>query len=156
MNSLNAWKVVVLKSIGIDNLCEEITKLGMTIQPAGKKALEEFRSCFISLNSKRQIDLVLMSVRDLGCGSVPGNEICGFALAKECLHPCSVEIVLQLRLQYENQPMGEYLRIPVITPQQKMIIFVLYNDEMNGMSLSAYDVRTSDREEPYYQFVFSK
>jgi hypothetical protein len=69
------------------------------------------RPAFTRSNAKTSVQLVLLSAADLGFGQrVPLAEL--YARARKLGYElCPPEVVVQLRLQYRDQPLGEVLNV---------------------------------------------
>ena len=121
------------------------------VQPAALKALENFAN----QPSAEAVVLRRRTLEQLGCSNISGDKVCKIAEDFR-LRCCPIERVLSLRLECDNQPRGEYIRMPAVDSDGKLWMFVLYNQQNEGVSISAYDVRTSDQEQSYYEFIFAE
>lgn len=86
---------------------------------------------FVTSESKTDIDLAVLSAADLGVEteSAPLSEIYRRA-AQLGYDLCPAEVGPQLRLQYPDQPLGEFLLIamePIMTPQEDVAAFIVGN-----------------------------
>jgi hypothetical protein len=81
--------------------------------------------------SKREIDLVVLSVAALGFDEEGASFAAIHARAAQLgLELCPVEIAAQLRLQYLDQPVGEFLRVavePVVTNDGELVTLTVAN-----------------------------
>ncbi|MFA6190107.1 MAG: hypothetical protein WC711_01155 [Candidatus Staskawiczbacteria bacterium] len=145
------WKTIFNDTFNTQGLINAIQLAGMRVQPAGLKAVEKF---FVPSGVVHD-ELVRNNLGRWGCSKISGDKVCEVA-ANFGLRCCSIECILKLRLEYNDQPTGGYIRVPTIDSEGNLWMFVLYNHEREGMCLSAYDVRPRDREQPYYEFVFAK
>ena len=89
------------------------------------------RPAFAFSQTKASLDLVLVTVTDLGfpAGSTPVREIYGRA-RQLGLELCPAEAAPYLRLHYVNQPVGEFLRIamqPVATYRGDLVDLTVAN-----------------------------
>lgn len=108
--SFNVWKTIKLGTLkNADEFRKAFKKDGFKIGDWGNDILK--KPAFTVSSAEEEIQLANVSVADLGFkeGATYGN-IC--AKAKELgLELCPNEVGPQLRLQYKDQPKGEYLRI---------------------------------------------
>ena len=137
----NVWKTINLGTFipfekSADGIRKAFKKAGFTI---GQGADSIFGTPkFAVYLMERQIQLVNVSVADLGFKSgATYKDIC--AKAKELgLELCPSEVGPQLRLQYKDQSKGEYLRIgmePISDSFGGLGIFVVEHVELGGGSL---------------------
>ena len=111
---------------------------------------------FKVVGEHRRADLVEVSVRDLGFnGTTRYDKI--VERAKELgLEVCPAEVGPQLRLQYTDQPFGEYLIVAMNAISGRgggPHVFVVGRDG-DGLWLSTDDGRSDDEWRPDYRFVF--
>lgn len=107
--------------------------------------------------TRSKVDVVLLSLEDLGFNShseringVEYEEICYRAQAFG-LSLCPIEIALQLRLEYLNQPKKEWIAIgmnPVIVSNEQRLLVLGHND--CGLWLNCVSYKKQD------DFWFSK
>jgi len=123
--SFNVWKTIKLGTLkNADEFRKALKKNGLKIGDWGNDILG--KPAFTVTSVEEEIQLVNLSVADLGFkdGANYGN-IC--AKAKELgLELCPNEVGPQLRLQYKDQPKGEYLRIamePITDSDGYLFIF---------------------------------
>lgn len=122
-----------------------------------KTAEEMLKSTdFTVLEDKEQIDLVKLTVRDLGFPKgATTDEI--YEKAKELgLELCPAETGPYLRLQYKDQPMNEYLRIgmkQITDTSGDPNIFGVYR-RSDGAWLNDYWANPTDEWLPGHEFVF--
>ena len=106
-----------------------------------------------------QADLVVLSAAEMG---FKGERVSRAAIYRRAaqlgLTLCPSEVGPQLRLQYPNQPAGEFLHIamrPIVTRQGKQAAFIVGNGGA-GLLLIGSDARL-DRPVPARQrFVFTR
>ena len=130
--SFNVWKTIKLGTLkNADEFRKALKKNGLKIGDWGNDILG--KPAFTVTSVEEEIQLVNLSVADLGFkdGANYGN-IC--AKAKELgLELCPNEVGPQLRLQYKDQPKGEYLRIamePITDSDGRLSIFsVAHGDD---------------------------
>ena len=108
--SFNVWKTIKLGTHkDADSLCKAMKKANFTIGDWANDILG--KPAFTVASAEEEIQLVNLSVADLGFKEGANYEnIC--SKAKQLgLELCPNEVGPQLRLQYKDQPKGEYLRI---------------------------------------------
>ena len=153
--SFNVWKTIKLGTHkNADALRKALKKADFRISDWGNDILG--KPAFTVASAEEEIQLVNLSVADLGFkeGATYKN-IC--AKAKELgLELCPNEVGPQLRLQYKDQPKGEYLRIamePITDSDGSLNIF---NVEHDGDDLWLHG-RIGDSDhfwDAYYRCVF--
>ena len=114
---LPVWKTVTLGlDRGVDAVRNALDKARIAIGDTADEVLG--RPAFTFSSARRELDLVLVSVARLGLGAHGATlaDIHARALALG-LELCPAEVGPQLRLQYRNQPVGEYLHI-AMQPQR--------------------------------------
>ena len=109
--AISTWKTIKLGT-GLktaDDFRKAIKAKGMKIGNWANDILG--KSAFVAAKGETEIDLVLVTVAELGFKSgARYDQICG--RAKELgLEFCPSEVGPQLRLQYEDQPEGEWVLI---------------------------------------------
>jgi hypothetical protein len=111
------WKTVTVgQHRGVDAVRNALDKARIAIGDTADEVLG--RPAFTFSGERRELDLVLVSVAQLGFG-VHGATLADIhkrALALG-LELCPEEVGPQLRLQYRNQPVGEFLHI-AMQPQR--------------------------------------
>ena len=116
-SELPLWKTVTLgQHRGVDAVRNALDKARIAIGDTADEVLG--RPAFIFSSERRELDLVVVSVAQLGFGAHGATlaEIHKRALALG-LELCPAEVGPQLRLQYRNQPVGEFLHI-AMRPQR--------------------------------------
>ncbi len=113
IKNFDVWKTVKLgtwslsKQGRLSKLKNAIKKAGFKISAWTDDVLNNITLRII----KTEVDLILVSVRELGFKDGAGyKEICHKALEFN-LDLCPAEVGLQLRLQYPNQPKDECIRV---------------------------------------------
>ena len=128
-----SWNTTILTGtgiVGVDGFCEAIRSSDMQIGDWAKDILGQ--PAFSVVDKEIKIDLSIMSLAELGFGSgAHYNQICE-SLGRFSLKKCPAEIGPQMRLQYPNQPKGEWLIVfmnPIIASDDNLRIFhVGHND----------------------------
>ena len=131
--SFNVWKTIKLGTLkNADEFRKALKKNGFRIGDWANDILG--KPAFTISSTEEEIQLANVSVADLGFknGATYGS-IC--AKAKELgLELCPNEVVPQLRLQYKDQPKGEYLRIamePITDSDGDLNIFDVVHDDVD-------------------------
>jgi hypothetical protein len=129
-SELPVWKTVTLgQHRGVDALRNAFDDARIVIGDAADEILG--RPAFVFAGTRREVNLVVRSVADLGFGA-PGATLADVYLRALRLgfELCPEEVGPQLRLQYRNQPVGEFLHV-AMKPQRNydgdMIDFTLAN-----------------------------
>lgn len=107
---------------------------------------------------ERDVELVIATPHELGCPSPPTLEEARIHAMRFSLTRCTPEIGPQLRLQYPNQPRGEWL-VVVMMPVTRMDGYIhLYQvaHHADGLFLCATNVPTEHRFDVHTKFVFMK
>lgn len=141
--SFNVWKTIKLGNYkNADEFRKTLKKNGFKIGDWANDILD--KPAFTVAGAEEEIQLINISVADLGFkNGATYKDIC--AKAKELgLELCPNEVGPQLRLQYKDQPKGEYLRIamePITDSDGILRIFrvvhgddALWLDGGNGLS----------------------
>lgn len=109
------------------------------------------------LNKRTDIDLVKVTVTELGFpDGANGEDIYNRAL-KLGLKLCPSEVGLQLRLQYSDQPKDEWLNIamePIFIHNVGLHIFSVINDKINELKLWDHYGNPDQYWDGNYNFVF--
>jgi hypothetical protein len=109
----------------------------------------------------KTVSVAIVCGEDLGFSKdVLYEELCA-AAQKKGLVPCSAEVVLQLRLVYDEQPFGEWQYIAMDPIEyddgvslSKKSFLVLVNNDIYGNGLIAVDPLTSKTIPAQRQFIF--
>jgi hypothetical protein len=92
--------------------------------------------------SKREIDLVVLSVAALGFDEEGASLAAIHARAAQLgLELCPVEVAAQLRIQYLDQPIGELLRVavePVVTNDGELVTLTVANGGAGPILISGH------------------
>jgi hypothetical protein len=110
-SELSVWKTVVIgRSRGVDAVRNALDAARVAVGDSADEILG--RPAFAFAGEPRELNLVLVSVAALGFG--PNGAALGDIHARALrlgLELCPEEVGPQLRLQYRNQPVGEFLHI---------------------------------------------
>jgi hypothetical protein len=114
------------------------------------------RPSFTIGNVKMNVQLVVLSAADLGFGEpVPLAEL--YAQARKLGYElCPPEVVAQLRLQYLNQPLGEFLNIamePIATFEGELTSLSIANGGA-GLMIVGQPMSAGSVPDPATRFVF--
>ena len=124
------WKRVTLGTYkGVNGLREALDAARMRVGISADEILG--RPAFPFSKTKTELDLVVLTAADLGfpTGNTPVAEIYRRALQLG-LELCPAEAGPQLRLQYVNQPLGEFLHIamqPIATWRGELVDLTVAN-----------------------------
>ena len=128
---LIVWKTIKLGTIkNADEFRKALKKAGSRISDWANDIIG--KPAFTVASSEEEIQLVNLSVEELGFkNGAKYGDIC--ARAKELgLELCPNEVGPQLRLQYKDQPKGEWLRIamePITDSDGDLFIFLVVHDD---------------------------
>lgn len=128
--TFTVWKTIKLGTIkNADDFRKALKKAGFKIGNWGNDILD--KPAFTVASSEEEIQLVNLSVADLGFkNGATYKDVC--AKAKELgLELCPNEVGPQLRLQYKDQPKGEWLRIamePITDSDGHLHVFGVVHD----------------------------
>jgi hypothetical protein len=110
-SELSVWKTVVIgRSRGVDAVRNALDAARVAVGDSADEILG--RPAFTFASEPRELNLVLVSVAALGFG--PNGAALGDIHARALrlgLELCPEEVGPQLRLQYRNQPVGEFLHL---------------------------------------------
>jgi len=110
-SELSVWKTVVIgRSRGVDAVRNALDAARVAVGDSADEILG--RPAFTFASEPRELNLVLVSVAALGFG--PNGAALGDIHARALrlgLELCPEEVGPQLRLQYRNQPVGEFLHV---------------------------------------------
>jgi hypothetical protein len=150
------WKTITLGTHdSASSLREALNAAGCRIGQLAGEALA--RPAFTVSPSKVDVDLVILSVGQLGFDAEGASygEIHARA-AQLGLELCPPEVGPQLRLQYVDQPLGEFLHIamaPVLTDSGDVVGLSVGNGGA-GLLLVGFDARPNLAVSPPLRFVF--
>jgi hypothetical protein len=116
-SDLPVWKTVTVgQHRGVDAVRNALDKARIAIGDTADEVLG--RPTFVFSSERRELDLVVVSAAQLGFGAHGATlaDIHARALVLG-LELCPEEVGPQLRLQYRNQPVGEFLHI-AMRPQR--------------------------------------
>lgn len=110
---LKVWKTIKIGTgISGKDFCSELGKKGFQISDRVRDMLGQ--NAFTVATAEEDVDLVQLSLRRLGFKEGACYEaICARAIERG-LELCPMEVGLQLRLQYSDQPRGEWLSIAMV------------------------------------------
>jgi hypothetical protein len=150
------WKAITLGTHDSANsLREALNAAGCRIGRLAGEALA--RPAFTVSPSKVDVDLVVLSVGQLGFDAEGASYAEIHARAAQLgLELCPPEVGPQLRLQYVDQPLGEFLHIamaPVLTDSEDVVGLSVGNGGA-GLLLVGFDARPNLAVSPPLRFVF--
>jgi hypothetical protein len=153
--SFNVWKTIKLGNYkNADEFRKALKKDGFKIGDWANDILG--KPAFTVAGAEEEIQLLNVSVADLGFkNGATYKDIC--AKAKELgLELCPNEVGPQLRLQYKDQPKGEYLRIamePITDSGGDLNIFRVEHDD-DDLWLNGSRGYSDDFWDAHNRFVF--
>jgi hypothetical protein len=157
MKNLSVWKTISLGNFkNVDEIFKAFIRDGLKMDECASNILRSPQ--FVISSTKIEIQLVCVSVFDLGFEEGASYQnICD--KAKEFrLEPCPSEVGPQLRLQYKDQPFGEWLRVamePISDTEGNFHIFDIENDD-EELFLYSYCGHPDCFWGGNYYFVFKK
>lgn len=112
---------------------------------------------FTVSSAETEISLAVLSAAELGFGAEGASRAAIYRRAAQLgLEFCPAEIGPQLRLQYDDQPLGEFLQIamePVVTAERELVNLSVGNGGA-GLLLVGGDGRLDSIVPPSVRFVF--
>ena len=152
------WKTIALGTYASRDALRDALNGGCRVGDLASEILA--RPTFAVSKTPGRIALVVLSAADLGfdgADGVPRAVI--FKRAKQLgLQLCPAETAPQLRLQYRDQPVGEFLHVamnPVTTRRYDAAAFVVGNGGA-GLLLIGSDARPERVMPPTTRFVFAR
>ena len=150
------WKTITLGT-GLktaDEFRKALENNGFRISNWGNDILG--KPAFKAATEKTEVDLVNISVAELGFkDGATRKDIYERAISLG-LELCPNEVGPQLRLQYKDQPNGEWLRIamePITDSDGYLRVFLVVHDD-DGLWLDGYYGRPDNFWDGHYHFVF--
>ena len=148
------WKTITIGNIARDQVGPTLKERGMNVSDWLADMMKQ--DAFTVAQEEEQIDLVNVSVAELGFDQATRYDtIC--ARAKERgLELCPSEVGLQLRLQYLDQPLGEWIRVamePIRDSDGELLIFLVGRID-DGLWLNGNYGKPGNLWGPNYRFVF--
>lgn len=152
---------IVEKSITIggkngDELESELKKQGAVVSRRAEDIMK--KKAFDTFPKAEQADIVILKVSDLGFPyHAKTKEI--YMKAQELgLELCPAEVGPQLRLQYMNQPIGEYVYIGMkqITSSSGFPFVLIVDHDFDKPYLDAFNAEPSYEWTPDFRFAFRK
>lgn len=148
-------RTVVIGGETVEQLERKLYQAGINISGHTRDIL--YGRDFTTLESQREVDLVIAEARDLAQCETPTFDQILTGARKLGLEPCPAETGLRLRLAYRDQPQGEALLIgmkPIADRRGNPRVFSLGHDG-GGLWLDDYWADPDCRWRPEYRFVFS-
>ena len=136
-NKFEVWKTIKLGTIkNADEFRKALKKAGFKISDWANNIIG--KPAFTVASSEEEIELVNLSVEELGFkNGAKYGDIC--TRAKELgLELCPNEVGPQLRLQYKDQPKGEWLRIAMEPITVSLGYLLIFDVEHGGDDLWLY------------------
>jgi hypothetical protein len=148
------WKPITIGNISRDKLILILKERGINVGDWVADMMKQ--DAFTVAQKEEQIDLVNVSVAELGFDKATRYDaIC--ARAKERgLELCPPEVGPQLRLQYLDQPLGEWIRVAMeaIRDSGGLLRVFSVGHRDDGLWLSSFYGKPDSLWFPGYRFVF--
>jgi hypothetical protein len=156
MSDLPIWKRVTLGTLnGMNAVREALENAHVHIGDSANEALG--RPAFALSQTRTESDLVVVAVADLGFGEAGASLADVYTRAKQFgLELCPAEVAPYLRLQYLQQPVGEFLQIamsPVSTYEGAKVDLAVA-DGGEGLLLVGGEARPDRVANGAVRFVF--
>lgn len=103
------WKTITIGTIPREKFTPTLKERGMNVSDWPADMMKQ--DAFTVVSQEEQIDLVVVSVRDLGFDKATRYDAICQRAEERGLELCPPEVGPQLRLQYLDQPLGEWLVI---------------------------------------------
>jgi hypothetical protein len=130
MEEIKIWKTI---QIGIhetiDSLCESFDEKIFVVTPS---VMDIIKVIPIS-NKECKIDLVRVALKNIGLSSNERFDTISQTAWRLGLKLCTAEMALQLRMNYTEQPVGEFIFLPVMpfTKDSNTYVFDISTDVAN-------------------------
>jgi hypothetical protein len=153
-----SWKTVSLGTFATaDGLLATLEIAHITVGDLANEALH--RPSFAMARSKFDLEVVILSAAQLGVGEKGGLRSDILARSQRLgLDLCPPEAAVQLRLQYLDQPLGEFLDVamgPIATYSGQLVSFSLGNGGA-GLILIGYTMTADEIVPQSRKFVFAR
>jgi hypothetical protein len=148
------WKTITIGNIARDNFIPTLKERGINISDWSADMMEQ--SAFTVANQKEQIDLVNVSITELGFDEATRYDAICARAKKHGLELCPPEVGPQLRLQYLDQPLGEWLRVAIEAIRDSdgdLNVFSVEHDDGGLWLISDYG-RPNSTWPPDRRFIF--
>jgi hypothetical protein len=135
--------------------CDALEVAGMKIGDSADEIIG--RSRFRHERTERSVELVRVSLNDLGLAQGPSLAEVYRRAAQAGLELCPPEVAIALRLSYDDQPLGEFLHAamePVATYGRAPTTLTLANAR-TGLLLVGNDGHADFRVHGSWRFVFA-
>lgn len=150
---MSIWKTITIGNISREKFIPTLKERGMNVSDGSADTIKQ--EAFSVVSQEEQIDLVVVSGRDLGFYTdTRFDAICQRAKERG-LELCPPEVGPQLRLQYTDQPLDEYLVIAtegISDSGSDLSFFVVLN--IHGLWLYIHCDKPDFLWDPDHRFVF--
>ena len=148
------WKTITIGNISRDKFIPALKERNMNVSDWSADMMKQ--DAFTVVKQEEQIDLVVMSVRDLGFDRATRYDAICQRAKERGLELCPPEVGPQLRLQYLDQPLGEWIVIAMEAIRDSggdlRVFRVEHSDD--GLWLYSYYGGPDDCWDPDDRFVF--
>lgn len=148
------WKTITIGNISRDKFIPTLKEHGMNVSDWSADMMKQ--DAFTVVDKEEQINLVNISVADLGFDQATRYDAICQRAKERGLELCPPEVGPQLRLQYLDQPFGEWIRVAMEAIRGSDVdldVFVVGHDD-DGLWLHSRYGNPDDLWDPDDRFVF--
>jgi hypothetical protein len=154
---VQVWKIIVLGAHDRTGALRAALDARCRVGGLARAMLDA--SAFTADRAPRQVDLVVLSAAEMGFKGESVSRAAVYRRAAQLgLALCPSEVGPQLRLQYPDQPAGEFLHIamrPIVTRQGEHAAFIVGNGGA-GLLLIGSEARLERSAPARQRFVFTR
>jgi len=148
------WKTITIGNTAREKFIPTLKERGMNVNDWSADMMKQ--DAFTVVQEEEQIDLVNVSVAELGFDKATRYDAIRQRAKERGLELCPPEVGPQLRLQYLDQPLGEWLRVAMEAIRDSDgdldVFHVVHFDD--GLWLYGYYGKPDYCWNPDYRFVF--
>lgn len=148
------WRQISIGTTPRDKIIPTLKEHGMNVSDWSADIMKQ--DAFTVVQEEEQIDLVRVSVRELGFDKATRYDAICQCANERGLELCPPEVGLQLRLQYLDQPLDEWLIIAIEAirgADGALNVFYVGHDD-GGLWLRSYCGGPDNLWNPGHRFVF--
>ena len=148
------WKTITIGNISRDKFIPTLKEHGMNVSDWSADMMKQ--DAFTVVDKEEQINLVNISVADLGFDQATRYDAICQRAKERGLELCPPEVGPQLRLQYLDQPFGEWIRVAMEAIRDSdgdLLVFRVVRNDV-GLWLYSYYGSPDDLWDPDDRFVF--